>query len=304
MIEHRIVKTQTQNQRKTLDPVTAVAIVWSSIFMPNTHGINGGTNADQIKLLMKQGYERHGVIDFTPAELVKLWNQNSHGKTRTIKQVASALQALKSKGHVTITEKGGYAVGSKGPQPSRYALISVIEKETAPPVEENKINSPSDIPGTDDFPGTEVSPKSEIGSLTGKLNTLTKIVEKNYAVIANSYTEHTQAINSSREAYNKLVATIQDLINFNSITANANGEEFIKFSKQTNSNFQELQEQYIKILDVLSSKINTLATTSSSPKEIMDAYREGYKAGFKDGRNDYRDDLLQNSSTKAIEDRG
>lgn len=301
---------QIPNQRKPLDPVSATALLWSFIVV-NNHGINGGTNKDQIKLLMKQGYERRGEVDFSIEELRVLWTENSHGRVRTNREVINAIQSLRREKKVVVTVESQPVKGQQGKSFARYGLVSVLEKETAPPVEEKEIKRPNDVPGTDDFPGTPISgsnPKvqlsrNDVGLLVGTVNKfaqqlsdLETALSEQSEVLMTSLVGLGESADKQREAYNQLVSTIQELINSHAKTLNANGAELEKFASQTNSNFGELEEHYVLLRELFSSKFETHAVES---KAIMDAYKNGYKEGFKDGRSDYRDDLI--STPKSIQ---
>lgn len=288
-------QVQIRNREiKSLDPITAIAIVWSSIVMGGTvHGFNGGTNEDQVKILMINEYNHKSKTDLTIDEILDLWNSRKHGKPHTRQQAVNAVQALKAKGHVVVTD---HIPGKAGKPSARYALASVLEKETSPtfPVEEEMTEEKTSVITTVET----VDPHSMTALILDRLNEMHQLYTNSLAAIIQHLDNGSVASASTERAYNNLVTQINlqmqeasEIHTHNVSALQLNADEFAKFVDRTNSNFSEIESYFKQVEKYLQV---------GSGQNSNQAYREGYKEGFKDGRKDYRDDLT--SSTRAIED--
>jgi predicted transcriptional regulator len=302
------------NQKPVISSVEAVALLWSAVILPGTvHGFNGGTNEDQVKILMKNEWERNKKSEFTIAEILDIWNYRKHGKPHTRQQAVNAIQSLRAKGIVSVTE---HQDRSKGKSHAKYALTKVLEEMTEPVVEdtEKEGQSPVEIaPGhyfQSDTPvaSIEETVLTAIGSLgkeyKANINALIEMFEK-YDSNVVSYDAAFKQLVVEIAAHRKVTTEIQ---NHNVEAFKQNTTEFVAFSDRTNENFAELESYYGKIVAFMGdaiARLEQIYRITSNPNTVAKAssneWRDGYKEGFKDGRADYRSELTVDSVKKELD---
>lgn len=282
----RRISTGIKPNQVKLDAVIATAMILSGVYkgMATKRGMNYSTNQDQIKVLMKNEWERNHTIEFTVDDVLILWNNRTNGKPHTKQQVAAALQGLKSIGHVVITSGGPGQVG-------KYALSSVIEEMTDP--------SNSTPVGKKENPELEISNDSDhraetviIQSLMAPLTHLDKRLTGHFDAIINALETSDQTNKNYAEAIDalgRLVGGLLESYGEQTNILNSNNEVWRKFTEETMSNFREWDD-FLKNYE-----------SHSDDQVLREAYRSGYKDGFKDGREDFKSEF---KPTNAIESKG
>lgn len=253
-------------KRNGLHTLDAVALVLGNVIgnyvVKTKHHFNGGTYADQLKIIMLNEYERRGTLEFDSVELLALWNEKSdHPRSR--QTLAQTISTMKKQGIVVDT-------GTKRGSLTCFSLRKILETKHEEILTEvsNEIEDPghylisyiSELKTLVSDKFAEIEQLIELDSeVQGKFNETVgefKHSLKEFVESARSDAErHNNAIESANAAINRIVVTIE-------------------------RNFQEIEEYF--------NQLTSHKTSSASESQV---WREGYKAGWRDGREEFRDEF-------------
>lgn len=278
-------------RRVEIDPVIGVSMILGAIAKVTTnHGFNGGTNEEQIKILLKDAWEKFEQYEFEVSEITEMWNARKWGKAHTRAQTVSAIQSLKSKGTIVVTIGGGH-----GAKTTKYGLKTVIEgmansstEQAAPPVGAVKTES-SENDKADKWIGDVI------------LDRITELHDK----YANSTDAMLAALNVSddntknyTEAFKLLIMELGEfrkVAQENVVIQQGNATADNEFQDAVQSNFLELETYFKRIEEWFKETIQTIDGSYDErywADQIKTTYRDAYKEGFKDGRESYREEFL------------
>lgn len=238
--------------------------------MGTRHHDPRGTNADQVRFLMKRQWELYKRSEFTVEELLDLWN-SSGNTAKTKKQLVNTISTLSRNGTLINI------VGGSG-HTAKYVLTNVLDEMTK---SGNAIIVPDSSDSIKDSP-TPVEKKensgswNEVSAISAKIDALMKSHESFKQIIETVF-DRAQGDINSEDADRKKILSLTESID---VTMRA-----VILDIDTNTKtLEEVRENLDRSSTHLNTQIKAVGETLLERRDNTTGFdREAYMQGFKDG---------------------